>query len=75
MKRKCPECGGRLEKLLSRTSFQLKGGGWFEHGYGSGADSGAGKAKAKSKAAKADKSGSKKDSGAKDLAAAGSAKG
>ena len=32
-KRKCPECGGKLEKLISRTSFQLKGGGWYDQGY------------------------------------------
>lgn len=31
--RKCPECSGRLEKLISRTSFQLKGDGWFAEGY------------------------------------------
>ncbi len=37
--RKCSLCSGKLEKLISRTSFQLKGGGWFAHGYGSpGAD-------------------------------------
>ncbi len=33
--RKCGLCSGKLEKLISRTSFQLKGGGWFAHGYGS----------------------------------------
>jgi putative FmdB family regulatory protein len=27
--RKCSECSGPLEKLISRNSFQLKGGGWF----------------------------------------------
>ena len=32
--RKCRLCSGKLEKLISRTSFQLKGGGWFAHGYG-----------------------------------------
>ena len=32
--RKCEICSGRLKKLISRTSFQLKGGGWFSHGYG-----------------------------------------
>ncbi len=32
--RKCPQCSGRLRKLISRTSFQLKGGGWYSHGYG-----------------------------------------
>ncbi len=33
-RRKCGECGGRLRKLISRTSFQLKGSGWYAHGYG-----------------------------------------
>ena len=37
--RKCRECSGRLEKQISRASFQLKGGGWFAQGYGSGGDS------------------------------------
>jgi len=33
--RKCDQCSGRsVEKLLSRTSFQLKGGGWYGEGYG-----------------------------------------
>ena len=31
--RKCPTCAGKLEKLISRTSFQLKGGGWYASGY------------------------------------------
>jgi len=31
---KCPECRGRLEKLVSRAAFQLKRGGWFSEGYG-----------------------------------------
>jgi putative FmdB family regulatory protein len=33
--RKCSECSGRLEKLVSRASFQLKGGGWYSEGYSS----------------------------------------
>jgi putative FmdB family regulatory protein len=32
-KRKCPDCSGRLEKLVSRTAFLLKGGGWYDQGY------------------------------------------
>lgn len=34
---KCPECQatGSLEKLVSRTSFQLKGGGWYSDLYSS----------------------------------------
>ena len=30
----CPKCGSdRLKKLVSRTGFRLKGGGWYEQGY------------------------------------------
>lgn len=28
-KKKCPECSGKLEKLLSAPAFHLKGGGWY----------------------------------------------
>jgi putative FmdB family regulatory protein len=31
----CPDCGGELSKLVSSTSFVLKGGGWYADGYGS----------------------------------------
>lgn len=34
-KKKCPECGGKLERLISSTAFQLKGGGWYKDGYAS----------------------------------------
>jgi putative FmdB family regulatory protein len=66
--KKCPECGGKVEQLLSRSSVQFKGTGWYVTDYarkGSGAASSkegggdgdsAGKAEAKSdKEAKADK--------------------
>ncbi len=29
----CPECSGEMKKLISSSSFQLKGGGWFADGY------------------------------------------
>lgn len=29
----CPHCGGRLRKLISNTSFVLKGSGWYADGY------------------------------------------
>jgi putative FmdB family regulatory protein len=32
----CPECAGPMKKLISSSSFQLKGGGWYADGYGSG---------------------------------------
>lgn len=32
---KCPECKGKLKKLISLAGFQLKGGGWYKDGYSS----------------------------------------
>ena len=32
----CPTCGGPARRLISRTSFALKGSGWAATGYGSG---------------------------------------
>jgi putative FmdB family regulatory protein len=29
-------CGEKVTKLISRSSFQLKGGGWYADGYSSG---------------------------------------
>ncbi len=29
----CRECGGKVEKLISRAGFSLKGGGWYDQGY------------------------------------------
>lgn len=31
----CPECDGPISKLMSMSSFQLKGGGWYADGYSS----------------------------------------
>ncbi len=31
----CPDCGGHLHKLISHTSFILKGTGWFVTYYAS----------------------------------------
>jgi putative FmdB family regulatory protein len=34
--RACPECGSRkIAKLVSRSAFQLKGGGWYKDLYAS----------------------------------------
>jgi putative FmdB family regulatory protein len=38
----CPKCSGSLRKLISMSSFQLKGSGWYSDGY-SGASKGAAK--------------------------------
>ncbi|MEW5744091.1 MAG: FmdB family zinc ribbon protein [Nitrospirota bacterium] len=29
----CPECGGEVKKLISNTSFVLKGSGWYVTDY------------------------------------------
>ncbi len=31
----CPECEGSVKKVMSMSSFQLKGGGWYADGYAS----------------------------------------
>lgn len=31
----CPKCNGKLEKLISNSSFVLKGSGWYKTDYGS----------------------------------------
>ncbi len=48
--RRCRKCGGRLEKLISRTSFVLKGGGWYADGYSKGSSPAKGRGQAKEKA-------------------------
>ena len=32
-KTKCPSCGGKLKRLISRNSFHLKGTGWYKTDY------------------------------------------
>jgi putative FmdB family regulatory protein len=51
----CPECGGKMAKIMSRNSFQLKGGGWYKDLYSSGggsSSSSGGKTESKSGEAK-----------------------
>ncbi len=31
--KKCPECGGKVEKLLHAPAVQFKGGGWYVTDY------------------------------------------
>lgn len=31
--KKCPECGSKVEKLMSLSSFALKGEGWYTTDY------------------------------------------
>jgi putative FmdB family regulatory protein len=64
--KKCTECSGALEKLISRSAFQLKGGGWYSEGYG--AQSGTSSTESKPKA---DKTTGTKPEGGKKAAAGG----
>jgi putative FmdB family regulatory protein len=53
--KKCTKCKkGKMEKIFSRTSFQLKGGGWYASDYA--------KAASPDKALSADKTESKAES-------------
>jgi putative FmdB family regulatory protein len=64
---KCPECGGKIEQVISAPAVQFKGSGWYVTDYAkkssalpaSGSDSGT-------------KGDSSKDSGSKDSGASGS---
>ena len=31
----CPDCEGPVKKIMSKSSFALKGGGWYADGYAS----------------------------------------
>ena len=42
--KRCPTCQTKVTKLISNTSFHLKGSGWYVTDYGR-KDSGAGKSK------------------------------
>jgi predicted nucleic acid-binding Zn ribbon protein len=44
---RCTKCRGKVRKVVSRSSFQLKGSGWYLTDYGKSGSSGA---KAESKA-------------------------
>jgi len=48
----CQTCSGSLKKLISMSSFHLKGGGWYADGYSGGSGASKGCAKAESCPAK-----------------------
>ena len=48
----CPDCSGPVKKLVSVSSFQLKGGGWYADGYSSKPGNGSGSATTETKAEK-----------------------
>lgn len=54
---RCPTCRSKVKKLISNTSFQLKGSGWYITDYAR-KDSGKGTEKAAEKATNAKETGS-----------------
>lgn len=51
----CPSCGKNgLERLVSASSFALKGGGWYADGYGPGSKKSTGTSESSSSSSKSD---------------------
>lgn len=48
----CSHCQGKLHKLISQSSFHLKGSGWYVTDYGGSKSSGGSTSKAKESSAK-----------------------
>jgi len=63
MVNKCPECGGKVEQMISAPAVQFKGSGWYVTDY---AKKGSSASKSESKSDSDGKGDSSKDSGSKD---------
>src|SRR3954452_9035967 len=82
MVKKCPECGGQVEQMISAPAVQFKGSGWYVTDYakktssqGSSGDSGSkDKSDDKSKSDGASKDSASKDSTKESSSKAGSSK-
>lgn len=71
MVKKCPECGGKVEQMVSAPAVQFKGSGWYVTDYAkrsgpsSGSDSGDKSESAKDSAETKDRKESKQDKDSK----------
>jgi len=63
MVKKCPECGGKVEQMISAPAVQFKGSGWYVTDY---AKKSSGASKSESKSDSDGKGDSAKDSGSTD---------
>jgi putative FmdB family regulatory protein len=75
MVKKCPECGGRVEQMISAPAVQFKGSGWYVTDYAkksSAPSSDGGKDSKKDERSKSE--GSSKDSSSKDSSSLDSSK-
>jgi len=69
MVKKCPECGGQVEQMISAPAVQFKGSGWYVTDYAKKSSSPGNSGDSSSKEKKDDKSkadGGSKDSSSKD---------
>ncbi len=66
---RCESCGGPMKKLISQTTFQLKGSGWYVTDYKKGSSSSS-PAKEKSSASTQGSKGEKSSSAKKESKAA-----
>jgi len=64
MVKKCPECGGQVEQMISAPAVQFKGSGWYVTDYAKKTSSGGASGSGDSKDKKDDKS--KSDGGSKE---------
>src|SRR5208282_4573536 len=72
MVRKCPDCGGQVEQMISAPAVQFKGSGWYVTDYAKKSSSPGSSGDSASKEKKDDKSkadSSSKESSAKDSSA------
>jgi putative FmdB family regulatory protein len=56
--KKCPQCGGKVERLISSPSVQFKGTGWYVTDYGRGSSGGDSKSSESSERSESKKEGS-----------------
>ena len=63
--KKCPECGGVVEQLISASSVQFKGSGWYVTDYAKKGSSGGSSSGSSASSSESD-SGSKESSESKD---------
>lgn len=79
MLKKCPECGGKIEQVISAPAVQFKGSGWYVTDYAkkstaSGTDGKESKKDDKSKAETPTKDSSSRDSSSTESSKEGSSK-
>lgn len=58
----CPRCNGKLKKIISQSTFHLKGSGWYVTDYGGAKTGSKPTEESSAKSEKSEKSDSKSDS-------------